>query len=315
MKLFSDRTARRNARDSSRAFTRRLGWTRNLLKRKSRIKKFIRIGLSALWIGTFALSDSPRAAAEVTIAAFNAQVGAGQVKLVWTTATERKNWGFNIERSTDQKSWQHVGANPSVKSQSPCIQNVLGAAYEFTDPGLAPGVRYYYRLQTIGQPCGDPNTYHEEIISALVNAPTATPVFSRTASPTATATTPVSVSPIPSATRSAVPRFTPSRAPMLASPRAIPSPTQIAVLQNRFTPSPSRQHAATPFVQPSPIVAARIVPREESSDSVESASASRAKMIDARDWIRGGVFGLASLLGFAACVCGALALAVYIQRR
>ena len=268
-----------------------------------RAKKFARIALAILLIG---IANARAVAAEVTLVAFSARGDTSAIKIVWTTASERKNWGFNLERSTDQKTWEHLGAQPSVKSQSPCIQNVMGATYEFTDLGRAPGVRYFYRLQTIGQPCGDADRYHDEIISAQVIAPTATPTVTRAASPTATA--PIIVSPIPSATRSVAPMLTPTR----ALPSATATSTKIAIAQIRATST--RALAATPTASSSPMLAHRIA-TEESDAPADDAIPTQSQNNVARDWRRAGILGAAMLFGAGTLIVGALALIAYLRLR
>lgn len=282
-------------------------------------KKWIRIGLGVLTLIVCIALDSSRVSAEVTIASFNAQSGAGQIKLVWTTASERKNWGFNIERSTDQKNWLHVGSNPSTKSQSPCIQNLMGASYELTDSGLTAGVKYYYRLQSYGQPCGDPNTYYEQIVSVVVNAPMVTPTLLRTASPTATLITPAVNLPTPTATKLPLPTIIPGRTPPSAATTPTKTPPKSAVAPSRPVPTLSDQNAArlpAPSIQPPPSVAARLASREEPIESDESAPlAPQSRMVDRRDLIRGGVVIVTVLLGIASLVCGTLALYVILCPR
>jgi hypothetical protein len=265
-----------------------------------------RLVLFAIGLGVLVLVNAARVSAEVTIAFFEARSGTGQIKLVWTTASERKNWGFNIERSTDQKTWQHIGAEPSVKSQSPCIQNVMGAAYEFTDPGLASSLRYYYRLQMVGQPCGDPNTYYEPVVSAMTNAPT--PTF--TPSPTTSISVPNTATRVPSMTRLPSSTIAPGRAPL--APTA--TPARIAIAPSRTAQSRSSQNMATPSAQPSPSVTVRWVARQEPTKDPEPEFA-QAQMTDSHNWVRAGILGLGTLMGFTAIVCGALALLVFTRFR
>lgn len=259
-------------------------------------------------IGLLVASVSPRAFAEVTIASFEARGGAHQIKLTWVAAAERKNWGYNLERSTDQKNWQHVGANPSVKSQAPCIQNVLGATYELTDTDVAPGVRYFYRLQTLGQPCGDVNVYHEQIISAIMTAPTPTPISTHTPAPIPSPPTPSIAVPIPSSPRSFSPIATLNHAPN-------GTPTQVAPWQSHGTPLPSRQSAATPVpsVQAPPLLVAQNVPSEKTSQATTPAA--RAIFLDARTWMNAGMLGMVMVLCGASCALGVLALYAYTRRR
>ena len=241
---------------------------------------------------------------EVTIAWFDAQAGTSQIKLVWTSAAERKNWGFNVERSIDQKNWQHLGDTPSMKSQSPCIQNVMGASYEFVDSSVIAGTKYFYRLQLYGQPCGDPNVYHEQIVSAMIAAPTLTPASTITvfSSPTVIAPTALPTR-MPTKTITVRPTF-----PLTPTKQI---PTKIALVPTRVTPSPIIQMVApTPltWVTPSPTVLH--VALKEQVDFEEPISAKPSPIVT---FIRIGVVLVASLFGLSSIMCAALALYLFVR--
>ncbi|MBI5033888.1 MAG: hypothetical protein HZB51_25495 [Chloroflexi bacterium] len=249
------------------------------------------------------LLSSATTSAEVTIASFEAQAGASQIKLLWTSAAERKNWGFNVERSTDQKNWQHLGATPSLKSQSPCIQNLMGASYEFIDFSVSAGTRYYYRLQLYGQPCGDPNTFHEQIVSAMVAAPTPTPSSTSTLTPSPTLVAPTALpTRTPTKTMTVRPIFSPTIPPTATKQM----PTKMAIVQNRFTPSPMIQTAGpTPFASIMPSPTGQLIALKEQVDLDASGSTTQLPSID---FIHVGVMLLASLFGLASFMCAAFAI-------
>ena len=292
--------------------------------------------LCALVLVAWFLASALTASAAVSISSFIAQAGNNQIKLMWTTASELKNRGFNLERSTDQNNWQHVGANPSVLSQSPCINNMMGASYQFIDAGLAPGLKYYYRLQLYGQPCGDQNTYYEQIVSAFVGptpTPTFTPTATRTSTPsataafTATATATQSGVPslIPSVTPGASSTANPSRTPtpiraVTATPSvsatlpqkiAIAVPTKIAASQVQDTPVSTRQPAqvsSAPTDEPVPAVQVLLSLPDEPVELEEPSAGSE-------NFVRVGAIGLAGLFGLASLVCVAFALYLSIRPR
>jgi hypothetical protein len=78
----------------------------------------------------------------VELASFTASVVGNGVELNWTTATETNNYGFEVQRSTDQKNFQRLGfvaGNGTTTAQH---------SYKFADRDLTAGT-YYYRLKQI----------------------------------------------------------------------------------------------------------------------------------------------------------------------
>jgi len=83
-----------------------------------------------------------RAALPVELASFTASVVANGVELNWTTASETNNYGFEVQRGADEKSFQRVGfvaGNGTTTAQH---------SYKFADRDLAAGT-YYYRLKQL----------------------------------------------------------------------------------------------------------------------------------------------------------------------
>jgi hypothetical protein len=79
----------------------------------------------------------------VELVNFNAKVVKDNVVLNWTTETEVRNYGFDVERSGSNKIWQKIGfVEGSGNSNS--IKD-----YSFTDSRLTSGLEYYYRLKQI----------------------------------------------------------------------------------------------------------------------------------------------------------------------
>jgi hypothetical protein len=73
---------------------------------------------------------------------FEGEMENTEVHLFWQTFTERDNFGFEIERSTDALHWQRIGF---VDGQGNALETT---AYEFTDGQPAAG-RNYYRLKQL----------------------------------------------------------------------------------------------------------------------------------------------------------------------
>ena len=73
---------------------------------------------------------------------FEANALVKEIALNWTTATERNNSGFRIERRTeDEPDYREIGwTNGAGNSDTPLD-------YAYTDSDVQPGVTYYYRLQ------------------------------------------------------------------------------------------------------------------------------------------------------------------------
>lgn len=91
-----------------------------------------------LFIFNFTLDDN----IPVELTSFNYSFESGNVKLNWSTATEKNNSGFEIQRSTDSKAWKTIGfakGNGTTTSIS---------EYSFEDRQPIQG-KSYYRLQQL----------------------------------------------------------------------------------------------------------------------------------------------------------------------
>jgi hypothetical protein len=183
-----------------------------------------RLGIVTVLMLALALFGVRSAAAAVTISSFAATGGGGKIVLSWTTATELGNFGFNVERSTDQKNWIKITATP-VQSYSLCNSSVTGNSYNYTDDSssLVLTTTYYYRLQSLGKQCGDSDEYYDRIVSAAPNG-TKNPVQ-------ATAT------PTPPATATTQPAATPTTVPPTAAPTNVPQATSTDTPQAQDTPA------------------------------------------------------------------------------
>lgn len=81
----------------------------------------------------------------VTLTDFNAQINKGTVDLTWTTTLEQNNAGFDVEHSTDGRSWQVIG---HVNSKAAGGNSNSELSYQLTDNNPADGVNYYRLHQT-----------------------------------------------------------------------------------------------------------------------------------------------------------------------
>lgn len=221
-----------------------------------RLKRLLR---SAALLVLLALSVSQVLAA-VTIASFSAQGGQNQIRVNWTTATELKNFGFNLERSSDQSNWTKIAF---VQSQSPCITSLTTLSYSYTDANLPTATTYYYRLQLIGKPCGDQDEIYEKVVSATTNGAAPTPSLTATSAPAPSATATATLSATPTATSTPAPTSTatppsptPTQTPTQPQPptRSAPSatPTRASATSTRVpaTHTATAAHSATATSSP-----------------------------------------------------------------
>lgn len=78
----------------------------------------------------------------VELVSFTSSVNENNVVLTWTTATEKNNYGFEVQRSSNKSEWTNAGF---VKGFGTTTE---GKVYSFTDQKLASG-RYSYRLKQV----------------------------------------------------------------------------------------------------------------------------------------------------------------------
>ena len=91
----------------------------------------------------------------VELVDFAAQVRLGEVLLLWQTATEINNAGFEIQRSVDASNWQRIGFIAGLGT------SFTTKSYRFEDPSPSSGLNYY-RLQQVDL---DGKSEYSEIIS------------------------------------------------------------------------------------------------------------------------------------------------------
>ena len=82
----------------------------------------------------------------VELASFTARATPGGAELSWETASEVRNEGFHLWRA-DGPDGEFVQVTESMISAqgSP----VEGASYDWTDPGVVPGMTYLYKLEDV----------------------------------------------------------------------------------------------------------------------------------------------------------------------
>ncbi|WP_051359756.1 T9SS type A sorting domain-containing protein [Adhaeribacter aquaticus] len=107
---------------------------------------------SALTIGSFKFDypsgcsgeeeDGSLTALPVTLASFTGANQGQVVELIWVTATEENNSYFQVERSTDGKTFSQIGQVAGKGTTK------LQQTYSFTDKVIA-SATYYYRLRQV----------------------------------------------------------------------------------------------------------------------------------------------------------------------
>jgi Secretion system C-terminal sorting domain len=91
----------------------------------------------------YATDFLPCGTVPVELVSFSADVSDGNVLLSWTTATEKNNSGFDIEKSIDNSNFTKIGF---VNGNGTTTENKV---YSFLDTDLGKAKEYYYRLKQI----------------------------------------------------------------------------------------------------------------------------------------------------------------------
>ena len=130
------------------------------------------VGLSAITL---------HAEAAVVLLYFRASSGNQVVRLEWATATELDTAGFFVQRSSQRDSG-YIRINADI---IPAVGDAFsGDTYEYTDTGLANGIQYWYRLESID--LGQNSQYSDPVFVIVGIAATQTLAQTNTATPTAT---------------------------------------------------------------------------------------------------------------------------------
>jgi Secretion system C-terminal sorting domain len=99
------------------------------------------MGVSTL--GTPGTTNLGQGDVPVELVSFSAIYRNTEILLSWETATENNNYGFEIEKSFDQVSWDKIGF---VKGNGNSTENI---SYLFTDTDIDFSSTYFYRLKQI----------------------------------------------------------------------------------------------------------------------------------------------------------------------
>ena len=98
----------------------------------------------------------------VELTSFKAVLQNSNVLLEWETATEVNNYGFDIERSTDNSNWMAIGfIEGHGNSNSP-------KQYSFNDTDIQQSGTYYYRLKQIDN---DGTFEYSDVVTVTVGVP------------------------------------------------------------------------------------------------------------------------------------------------
>ncbi len=98
---------------------------------------------SKLCIGTLALMAKVEGVIPVELTSFTGNWDGTNVTLKWETATELNNYGFEIEKKTENTDWYSIGfVNGNGTKQSP-------SSYTFNDSRVNQTGKYSYRLKQI----------------------------------------------------------------------------------------------------------------------------------------------------------------------
>jgi hypothetical protein len=97
----------------------------------------------------------------VELTSFSANVISGNIELIWSTATETNNQGFDVERSQDNVVFERIGFVPGFGTTTE------PKSYSYTDQSLNNG-KYYYRLKQIDY---DGSFKYSDVIDAEVSLP------------------------------------------------------------------------------------------------------------------------------------------------
>lgn len=114
-------------------------------------------GVSAQYVTPF----DPSLIIPVELVSFTAEELNGKVHLNWTTATEKNNLGFEIEKSTDNSNWEKLGFVSGNGSTT------IASHYSFADGNITPGL-ISYRLKQLDY---DGTFNYSEIVNVNVEVP------------------------------------------------------------------------------------------------------------------------------------------------
>lgn len=82
-------------------------------------------------------------AVPVELTSFTALAGKEEIKLNWSTATEKNNYGFKVERKDKNSDWMNIGFVKGNNNSTSTIN------YSFTDNNIKADAVYLYRLKQV----------------------------------------------------------------------------------------------------------------------------------------------------------------------
>jgi hypothetical protein len=157
--------------------------------------------VALLLLAAFLFAMPYIAFASVNLSNFYAMPGTADVTLIWITASELDNLGFNLWRGTDCDPLESLKLNETLIASKVGGQ-ATGASYEFVDDDVQPGVVYDYRIESIDS-FGTSECHQDFPVQVSLGTGTAigTPVAGDgTVAPLGTSTTVPTLTPLPSAT-------------------------------------------------------------------------------------------------------------------
>jgi len=98
----------------------------------------------------------------VELSSFSAELNNKVINLKWTTATEVNNYGFEIQRSFDQSTWEKIGFTEG-NGNSNSIKE-----YEFSDNKITQSGSYFYRLKQMDY---NGTFSYSSIVEVIVDVP------------------------------------------------------------------------------------------------------------------------------------------------
>ena len=95
----------------------------------------------------------------VELSTFKAVAGEKSINLQWETKTEVNNYGFEIERASEDKNWEKIGFIEGSGNSN------TSNKYSYTDKNIFGSDKFYYRLKQVD--FNGSATYSDEILSNI----------------------------------------------------------------------------------------------------------------------------------------------------
>ena len=197
-------------------------------------QRCIQLFLIVLLVTLMSAPHAPTLAA-VTISSFEALGQVGQIVVMWTTANESDNVGFNLWRDTSENFVRPTLLNDQQLIPSQCLGCLVGTDYVYTDTAVTPGQLYFYKLES------------EDINSQLETYAHVT--FARASAPSVAPTYPPTHTPVPSPTPTPTATGTGGPSPTATATLSISTPTPTSTPQTETPAAPGSTATATPPLQ------------------------------------------------------------------